>query len=118
MDRHRYRLNLDNGAHGPGDIAEIVISDGGDVRGPNSPNWQSEYMLGICEVPTSYRGDELRFVTLAPRYVGDSLAQIRQSGGTVGVGRVLPGRDPGTSRAFGVDDIEYWAIGVLSHLKS
>jgi hypothetical protein len=75
-------------------------------------------MLGVCEPPASYRGEELRFVTLAPRNVGDSLARIRQSGSVVGVGRVLPGRDLGTSREFGVDDIQYWANGVLTHLRS
>ena len=118
MDRQRYRLSLGDGAHGPGDIAEITLSDGGEVRSPDLPNRQSEYMLGVCEAPTFYRGEELRFVTVAPRYFGESLAQIRQSGGVVGVGRVLPGRDPGTSRVLGADDIEYWAVGVLEHLRS
>jgi hypothetical protein len=117
MDRQRYRLGLGDGAHGPDDIAEIILTDGGAVRGPNLPNWQGDYFLGICEAPTCYRGEALQYVTLTPRNVGDSLAHIRQSGGVVGVGRVLPGRDPRTSRAFEVTDIEYWAIGVLSLLK-
>jgi hypothetical protein len=92
MDTRRYRLNLRDG--GPGDIDEIILSDGGVARGPDLPNWQSSYLLGICEAPTSYRGDALHYVTLAPRYVGESLDHIRQSGGMVGVGRVLPGEIP------------------------
>jgi hypothetical protein len=118
MNRQSYRLRLSDGAYGPGDIAEILLSDGGEVRGPNLPNWRSDYLLGICEAPTSYRGEELRFVTLSPRYVGKSLADIRQSGGVVAVGRVLPGRDPMKARIVDAGDIEYWAIGVLSLRES
>jgi hypothetical protein len=118
MDAQRYRLGLGDGAYGPGDINEIVLSDGGVVKGPDLPNWQGEYLLGVCEAPTSYRGETLHYVTLAPRYAGDSLAHIRQSGGVVGVGRVLPGRNPLMSGTFDVADVEYWAVGVLSLLKS
>jgi hypothetical protein len=42
MGRQRYRLSLGDGAHGPGDIAEIIISDGGEVSGPDLPNWQGD----------------------------------------------------------------------------
>jgi hypothetical protein len=116
MDRQRYQLNLSN--VGPCDIDTVILSDGGVVRGPDLPNWQAEYLLGICEAPTSYRGEALHYVTLAPRFVGESLDHIRETGGTVGVGRVLPGRDPSTSRVFDATDIEYWAIGILSILAS
>jgi hypothetical protein len=118
MEGQRFRLGLGDGAYGPGDIGEIILSDGGVVRGPNVPNWQGEYLLGICETPTSYRGDALLYVTLSPRHVGDSLDNIRQSGGVVGVGRVLPGRNLQVSRAFRVEDVEYWAVGALSLLGS
>jgi hypothetical protein len=103
MDRQRYKLNLSDG--GPRDIDAVVLSDGGVVRGPDLPNWQTEYLLGICEAPISYRGEALHYVTLSPRYVGESLDHIRQSGGVVGVGRVLPGRDPSSSRVFNATDI-------------
>jgi hypothetical protein len=118
MQAQRYRLGLGDGAYGPGDIEEIVLSDGGVIRGPDLPNWQGEYLLGVCEMPTSHHDQALLYLLLSPRYVGDSLAHIRQSGGVVGVGRVLPGRDPRTSRTFDVTDVEYWAVGVLSLLKS
>jgi hypothetical protein len=118
MEGQRFRLGLGNGAYGHGDTGEIILPDGGIVRGPNLPNWQGEYLLGICETPTSYRGDAVRYVTISPRYAGESLDDIRQSGGEVGVGRVLPGRNPQMSRAFKVDDVEYWAVGALSRLES
>jgi len=114
MDARQYRLNLNDG--GPGDIDELILSDGGVVQGPDLPNWQPSYLLGICKTPTSYSGEALHYVTLAPRYVGESFDHIRQSGGVVGVGRVLPGRDPSTSRVFHATDIEYWAVGILSIL--
>jgi hypothetical protein len=118
MDGQRFRLALGDGAYGLGDIREITLSDGGIVRGPTLPNWQGDYLLGICETPMSYRGGALSFVTLAPRYAAESLDHIRQSGGVVGIGRVLPGRDPRMSGTFSVPDVEYWAVGVLSLLKS
>jgi hypothetical protein len=64
-----------------------------------------------------YRGEELKYITLSPRYAGGSLDRIRKSGGVVGVGRILPGRDPHASRSFNATDVEYWAIGVLSNVK-
>jgi hypothetical protein len=118
MDAQRYRLGLGDGAYGPGDIDEIVLSDGGVIEGPDLPNWHGQYLLGVCERPTSYRGEALRYVILSPRYVGDSLIHIRESGGVVGVGRVLPGREAPTSKDFNVADVEYWAVGVLSLIES
>jgi hypothetical protein len=115
MDVERYRLNLRDG--GPGDIDELILTAGGVVRGPDLPNWQPEYLLGICEMPTSYRGQELKYVTLSPRYAGESLDRIRNSGGVVGVGRILPGRDILASRSFKATDVEYWAIGILSRFQ-
>lgn len=115
MHAERYRLNISDG--GSGDIDEIILSDGGVVRGPDLPNWQPEYLLGICEMPTSYRGEELKYVALSPRYAGESLDRIRRSGGVVAVGRILPGRDPLVSGSFNATDVEYWAIGILSNVK-
>jgi hypothetical protein len=94
VESQRYRLGIGDGAHGPSDIGEIIVSDGGVVRGPDLPNWQRDYLLGVCEARTSYRGEPVHYVTLSPRHVGDSLADIRQSGGVVAVGARAAGPRP------------------------
>ena len=69
-----------------------------------------------CLDPTTYHEDELRYLVLSPRYATDSLAGIRNSGGVVGVARFLPESYTERPRPFGPEQVEYWAIGVLSPL--
>ena len=71
-----------------------------------------------CLNPTTYNDEELRYLVLSPRYVTDSLANIRTSGGVVGVARFLPGSYTERPKRFEPAQVEYWAIGVLSLLQS
>jgi len=114
----RYRIGLGDGCYGPGDIAHLLVSDGGTVRGPQLPDSQPEYILGICEEPKAYRGEPLQYVVLSPRYTTDTLRTIRESGAVVAVGRILPPCDPRLLGSFLKDQVEYWAVGVLSHAES
>jgi hypothetical protein len=102
-----------DGAHGPGDVPLFVVSDGGTIRRPSLPNWQ-DAMLGICEETFEWRGSSVNFVTISPRYVGTTLADIRESGGIVGVGRVLDGIDARLWEVLNPTHLDYWGAGVLS----
>jgi hypothetical protein len=112
-----FKLNLGDTPYGPGDIHEITVVDEGDIAGPNLPNWQAEYMLARCVTPNSYRGEELKYLVLSPRYTNVGLAEIRLGGATVAVGRVLPGVGDMKPQEFEPNQVEYWAIGVLSRIE-
>jgi hypothetical protein len=114
MTSKRYKLTLGDGAHGPGDIDEITVLDEGGIAGPKLPNWQAEYMLARCIAPNSYRGQELKYVVLSPRYASVALADIRRGGAAVAVGRVLPGFWDLKPQQFEPNQVEYWAVGLLS----
>lgn len=113
MPSKRYKLNLGEGAYGPGDLGEITILDEGTIAGPNLPNWQDEYMLAKCIAPNSYRGQELKYVVVSPRYANASLRDIRRGGVAVSVGRVLPGVWATMPQHFAPDQVEHWAVGML-----
>jgi hypothetical protein len=110
----RYRLGMADGAHGPGDVPLLVLTDGGTIQGPALPNWQIESMLGICEEALLWRGTLVSFITISPRYVGTTLAAIRRAGGIVGVSRVLDGNDARLWQMLDPAQLEYWGAGVLS----
>jgi hypothetical protein len=123
MTSQRYKLGLGNGAYGPGDIGVIIVVDEGNVAGPTLADWQAEYMLAKCLTPTSYYGYEVRYLALCPRYETDSLNSIRSTGGVVAVGRILrdfvadkPEQVADKPEQFEANDVEYWAMGVLTAL--
>jgi hypothetical protein len=117
MEARRYKLGLGDASYGPGDIGEITVVEEGLIQGPDLPNWQAEGLLVTCLSPTTYHEDELRYLVLSPRYATDSLASIRISGGVVGVARFLPGSYTERPKRFDPEQVEYWAIGVLSPLN-
>lgn len=112
-----YKLALEGGVYGPGDIAEITIIDDGNVAGPRAPNWQAEYLLALCVTPTTYHGERLKYLVLSPRYKGVDLSDIRREGGVVAVGRILSDQWDSTSKQFEASQVEYWAVGKLSLLE-
>jgi hypothetical protein len=116
MAPQQYKLSLEDGAYGPGDIREITVLDEGTVPGPKSPNWQPEYLLVKCLAPTSYRGQELKYLVLSPRYKGATLTDIRREGGVVAVGRILPGIFTTKPQTFAANEVEYWAVGKIAPL--
>jgi hypothetical protein len=111
-----FKLNIGEMPYGPGDIQVITVVDDGDVTGPRLPNWQAEYMLARCITPNMYRGEELKYVVLSPRYTNVSLTDIRRGGATVAVGRLLPGIGDVRPQHFEPSQVEYWAVGVLSRI--
>lgn len=117
MQPRRYKLGLGDGCYGPGDINEVTVLDQGLIKGPDLPNWQREGLLVSCLEPTTYRGQELRYLVLSPRYSTESPSSIRTSGGVVAVARMLPGTHKESPKRFEPHQVEYWAIGVLSILR-
>jgi hypothetical protein len=118
MEPRRYMLGLGDGCYGPGDIGEITVLEQGLIKGPDLPNWQSEGLLVSCLDPTTYRGEELRYLVLSPRHSTDSLSNIRTNGGVVAVARMLPGTYAENPKRFETHQVEYWAVGVLSVLRT
>ena len=51
---------------------------------------------------------------LSPRYASVALADIRRGGAAVAVGRVLPGFWDLKPQQFEPNQVEYWAVGLLS----
>jgi len=113
MTSQRYKLGLGDGAYGPGDIGLITVVDEGNIAGPTLPDWQAKHMLARCLTPTSYYGEEVRYLVLSPRYASDSLSRIRSAGGMVAVSRMLPGCVAEKPQRFEPREIEYWAVGAL-----
>jgi len=85
----------------------------GQVHGPNLPNWEPSYLLLSVVRPFILDGERVEQVVAAPRYSGDSLEHISQSGGTVGVARVRPGTALAHGHSFGAEDVRYCIIGSL-----
>lgn len=117
MASRRYKLTLGDGVYGPGDVAEIIILDDGNVAGPQAQNWQAEYLLALCIAPTTYHGQCLKYLVLSPRYKGVDLSDIRREGGVVAVGRVVSDQWDSASKQFDAAQVEYWAVGKLSLLE-
>jgi hypothetical protein len=113
-ERRRYRLGMADGVYGPGDVEALVVADGGPIGGPKSSNWQPDSMLAICEEPIIWQGESVSFLVINPSFVGVTLSSIREKGGVVAVGRILPGHDPREWRVLKPDAIAYWGAGVLS----
>jgi hypothetical protein len=105
-----------DGLHGPGGVPPLVITDSGTIRGPDLPNWQAESMLAICEEALNWRSATVKYLSISPRYVGTTLTDIRDAGGIVGVGRILPGHDARQWRLLEPAAMDYWGAGVLSLL--
>ena len=110
MSRTRFRLVLGNGAYGPGDVEPFLVEVARTIRGPNLPNWDHESLLAACEQPFAWRGEEVRYVVVSPRYSQDSLTSIFLRGGMVALGRVHPGHDPMQWTHLDQAAVHYWAI--------
>jgi hypothetical protein len=113
MTTQQYKLGLADGAYGPGDIAEVTVADEGIIAGPNLPNWQSDYLLVRCLNPTTYHGEELRYLALGPRELGVSLRSIRTAGGVVSVFRFFEAHSRDKPQTLHPHEGVYWAVGVL-----
>src|SRR5271167_2061233 len=74
MTTQRYKLGLGEAAYGPGDIGLITVVDEGNIAGPKSPGWHAEYMLTRCLTPTSYYGEEVRYLIVSPASSSVTLA--------------------------------------------
>jgi hypothetical protein len=117
MEARRYRLGLGDSGHGPGDVGPLTIRMCHVLKGPNLPDWQPESLLASLENPIEWHGDLVSYVTLSPRYTTDTLSSIRERGGVVAVGRVLPGNDPRQWTELIPSALHYWAVGTLGVLE-
>lgn len=103
----------DGGAYGPV-FGPVLAEEVREITGEDS----NYLMLRLLE-PIKYGNDLINYLVVSPRYVGDTLGKLRNAGCTVGVGRVLPGKETSV-QTEGVTNlsVEYWSIGsCLPHDK-
>jgi hypothetical protein len=117
MTSQRYLLSLGEGAYGSDHIGLITIVDEGNIAGPKSLDWEGQNMLAKCLTPTSYYGQEVTYLVLSPRFAGVALSDVRRGEAVVAVGRVLPGCWEVRPPQFAENEVEYWAVGLLTVLE-
>jgi hypothetical protein len=103
-------INFQGGGRGPGDIDEVIVLDERDISGPDVSNWQVDCLLVRCVAPTSYHGQELRYLVLSPRFKGVPVADLRRDGGFVAVGRILSGVWISRPQQFDPNQVQYWEL--------
>lgn len=103
----------DDGAYGPAfgpvEAFEIeVVEDTGGVS----------YQL-IQLLQSIHHGDaQIEYMTLLPRYKGDSIRRLRDHGCVVGIARVLPGKLDAVRAGHVSDNVEYWAVGTCKRIAT
>lgn len=113
MRRYKIYIGDPYDFRGPKEIDSLHVEPVEVVHGPDSPNWQkADWLFKLIE-PIDYKGELVEFVTVSPRYVGDTLDEMLKKDTTVGVGRVLPGRRITSNSRYQSSDIHYWAIGTI-----
>ena len=98
---------------GPDGQNKVELELLGEVDGPIAENWATSYLLLKVIRPFSFNGEAVECLVAAPRYEGESLRSVFQNGGTVGVGRVLPGRSIHPGQKLLTSDTQYCIIGRL-----
>ena len=98
---------------GPDGPNRILAKGVGVVRGPDLPNWQKEdYLLEVLH-PFDLDGEEVRYLLVSPRYVGDTIEDAMSGYCIVGIGRVRPNVIVKAGDQYSAQDTEYWAIGSI-----
>ena len=108
---------MEGGTHGPGDVAPFSVRTCRVISGPALPNWQAQSIVASLELPFQWRGELVTYVTINPRYRGDTFYSIERSGGAVGVGRVRPREKPMEWKVIAPSGVEYWGVGILTVVK-
>lgn len=96
----------DGGSYGPifgpviaDEVGEVGLREGG------------RYLLLELRSPLSFEGRPVSHVVITPRYVGDTLDNVRTGETTVGIGLVL--LDPvDLAKALERGDVHHYAVGV------
>lgn len=108
----RYELiGGDDGPYGPA-FGPIIVFEVDLVEDGTGKFWQVVQLEQALE----HDGQRIEFLTLSPRYAGDSLKKLRESGCTVGIGRVLPARIDDLRKGAVADNVEYWAVGTSKRI--
>lgn len=86
-------------------VGEVPSAEGGHI------------LLRLTE-PMQIEETTIEFLAVRPRYVGVTLADIFNQGGTVGVWRVLPGKSIAVGVGINADNSEYWSIGTCANVRA
>ena len=116
-------------------LHHISISDPMFWEGPDGPNKILAEGLGLVygapqfQVPESFYllrvlhpfevdGEEVNYLLVGTRYVGDKIESIMNGYCIVGICRVKPEIELRAGDKFGGFDYEYWAIGSIRLIES
>jgi hypothetical protein len=95
----------DGGCYGPV-FGPVVGSEVCEIQGPSN-----EYLMVHLDQPLVSDDLTTEYVIVSPRYKRQKLKHLQRKGLTVGVFRVLPGREEDAKREVGLDNVDYWAVG-------
>ena len=89
----------------------------GTCQGPAVKNWQGRYLLVDIRPAFTWQGNAIRQVLIAPRYEGDTIADLQTGKGIiVGISRVLESVRLEPTQSFSTADVDYFAIGAAQLL--
>jgi hypothetical protein len=96
---------------GPDGPNKILAEGIGLVFG--SPHFQvpnSFYLLRVLH-PFEVDGEQVNYLLVGTRYVGDEMETVMNGYCVIGICRVTPGKEMKAGDVFTPFDYEYWAIG-------
>ena len=96
----------DGGCYGP-NFGPVLAQELGELKADGTT-----YLMLKLVTPIHLEKDQIDYIVVSPRYVGDTLRKLRKKGCRVGIGRVLPEQHQAV-QLHGISDktVEYWAIG-------
>ena len=95
----------DGGAYGPV-FGPVIGKEISEIHGP-----KNDYLLLELSEPLVAEDMTTNFMVISPRYRGDKIKKIRKKRCTVGVFRVLPGKEDDVKQEVTKDNVDYWAVG-------
>jgi hypothetical protein len=111
-----YQISIDDPIFfkAPDGSNKILAKGLGLVYG--SPSFQIPKEAYLLEVnsPFIVDGEEVNYLLVTPRYVGDTLDKIMKSEGVVNISRVKPGIILRAGDEYGGFDFEPWALGYIT----
>ena len=110
---------------------ELLVAEPSNFEGPDGPNRllvdfdgfipgqnrADEYMLLKAVMPFQYNNEIVEFMIASPRHRGNTVYEIVEQGGHVGVARLRPHVSIVRDRSFMPTDIDYCFIGNLRPLQ-
>ena len=107
MSHQRFQIaGGDDASYGP-TFGPVIGEEVGEIAG----GWGGPFMLVRLVDNVTFEGELVEFMTLAPRYVGDTLDSIRRGRCVVAFGRVRPGMVDDAKKGIRFENTQTIAVG-------